>query len=396
MKKFIIAGILLCASSAFGFGWGGGSGGLPPTGNGSGLTGITAAQVGAVTSVVPDIVLPPKVYSVVGYETNIYTDNVIPNRNITYNWNIYETSKTLGVQQNERWTYNPVSAAGNSTVTVNIYRKDTDSVLATASTVLVSKAVTVGNGITRKALFIGDSTTANGSYTANLLTTFSGTEPMRLTLIGTKGSAGNLYEAINGKTVDFFYTDPTSPFYFSGAFNFSTYMSTNSFSLGSSDYVFINLGINDVYAGTDDATASTISAAARTQIEGMITSIHTYNSNIRIGITTAILPTMDQDGFAQSSFNGDPEWLHKRKMMKWNRGIVDQFSSRESVDNVYVVPLHINLNTAFNMEFAATTTPVNVGSSTSVLRQDDGVHPGNDGYKQIADSFYQFMKGQEN
>ena len=411
MKRIIIAMILCIPSLAMAFGWG--NQGSAPVSSVNGQTGavnVTAGQVGAVASVVPDIVLPPKVYCVVGNECNLYLDNIIPNRSIDYNFTVTPSNLNYGVQQNERWTFVSPSAVGNTTITVELYRKDTDSALTSATTTLVQTAATTGNGITRKALFIGDSTTAAGIYTSYLLTQFSGSEPMRISLVGTKGSAGNLYEGTSGWSVSDYYTglpqgNGSSPFCFGGtgnscsgggSFNFSTYLSTNAFSMAANDWVFIQLGINDVRSATNDSSTDALAATAVTRLEAMITNIHAYNSGIRIGISTAILPTTDQDGFATTSFNGDPKWLHKRKILRWNRAIVNSFSGRESIDNVFVVPLHVNLNTAKNMKYAATPLPVSAGSSTMTLRQDDGVHPDGNGYLQIKDSYYQILKSQEN
>ena len=57
------------------------------------------------------------------------------------------------------------------------------------------------------------------------------------------------------------------------------------------------------------------------------------------------------------------------------------------------MPTNVNLDTVNNMSRAA-ATPVNSQSAITVTRQNNGVHPATDGYEQIADTVWAFLKCQ--
>jgi lysophospholipase L1-like esterase len=335
----------------------------------------------------PDIVLPPTLYGLVGKECSVYFDNLI-NRNATdFNWN---ATCTVGQQQDERWTATP-GAAATTTLQLEAYLKNSETALATATASLVIKAASVGTGANRKILIIGDSTTANGIMVTELNTLF-GADAMDITCLGTKGTAGNLHEGISGWTANLFYTDVTSPFVFSGAFNFSTYMSTHGYA--GVDYVFINLGINDFFNHTSDSAVNTAWTTFSTKIEAMITNIRAYNAAIKIGICVTTPVSYSQDAFGDDYQCGQPRWRVKRNYTILARKVIDQFKARTGVDNVYLVPLITCLDTLHNMPFSASAT-WNSRTTMTTTRQHNGVHPDTVGYYQIADCYYYFLKGQE-
>jgi len=349
----------------------------------SAVTGLEADLGNAL-----DLVLPPTIYTVVGREMNVYFDNLIADDATDYRWDV---TCTQGLQQEERWTSGLAPTAGTTTITVAVHNKHNETPITSATASLVVKAAAAGTGVNRKCLFIGDSTTAGGITTGEVVTIFS-TDAMAVTLIGTKGTGANLHEGISGWTINKFYTDATSPFYFGGAFNFSTYMSTNGYS--GLNYVFINLGINDVFSKTSDAGVSQLATTMLAQLEAMITNIHTYDANIKIGLAVTTPPPYNNDAFGASYGCGQTRWRFKRNLLLWSRLLINQFQGREVADKVYLVPLSLNLDTVHNMLFN-TAAPWNSRTSLTTQRIYNGVHPDTPGYYQSADTYHAFLKGQE-
>jgi len=335
-----------------------------------------------------DIVLPPTIYSVAGKEANVYFDNLISKDASDYYWDV---TCTYGIQQQERWTSNLDATAATTTMTVSVYLKGEESPVASATAAYVQKAASAGTGLNRKVLVIGDSTTAAGSTTGELVNLFSA-DAMAITLLGTKGSGANKHEGISGWTVNLFYTDPSSPFYFGGAFNFSTYMSTNGYA--AVDWVLINLGINDVFGLTSDAAVDSAAATMISQLEAMILNIHVFDANVRIGIAVTTPPIATQDGFGTNYGCGQTRWRFKRNILRLARKLIDAFQGREATaSKVYIVPLLTCIDTLHNMD--QVTVAVNSRNTATVTRLNNGVHPDPKGYYQCADAYYYFLKGNE-
>ncbi len=329
--------------------------------------------------------LPSKIYSIVGQEVNIYFDNLIAGKAERYDWDVSVGS--IGTQQNERWTAIPIADnIGSHVMLIRAYEENEEVAANTGTTTLVVTDATVGTGVSKTCLFIGDSLIAANAYTSNLLTLFGENEPMDITLIGTQGISPNLHEGYGGKTIDWFYTHADSPFVFDGVFNFSQYMTTNSFA--SVDVVTIMLGINDVFSLNTDGAVALLITEAFAQLESIITSIKVFNVNVKIGIVLTVPPSIDQDAFGSNYGEGQTKWRYKRNNMLFVRNLIRQFDNRS---NIYCVPVNLNLDTKHNMSVDS-TTPWNSRTSATTIRQNNGVHPASEGYYQIADAFYYWLK----
>jgi lysophospholipase L1-like esterase len=339
-----------------------------------------------------DVVLPPTIYNVVDRETNIYFDNVI----LCDNLNNYQIDITcsIGQQLNECWRTD--GAAGTNALTLSVY-KDSYLVAKTVTSV-VSKAATVGNGVNRRCLVIGDSTTAGGEIVTEL-NVLAAADVMDLNFIGTKGSGANLHEGISGWSVHAFYTDVTSPFVSAGVFDFAAYMTANSYA--DLDHLIINLGINDVGNYTDDVALYTKIATILTELEAMITNIHAYDADIKIGLCVSIPPSYNQDSFGDDYFTGQTRWRAKRNHHLWAKKLIGQFTGR-TAELIYLVPIDTNIDIVNNMQYPVdgegnpVPVPVNArNTAITVVRQNNGVHPALTGYYQIADVIWAYLKSFE-
>lgn len=340
------------------------------------------------SSFVPEIKLPPTIYALVGKEVNVYFQNIF-NDDITK----YQVDVTcsVGVHQAERWTLIP-SATGTHTLTITIF-KDYAAVTS-ASASIVIKSSTVGTGITKKILFIGDSTTNDPNYSSEVVNLFGASEPMDITLLGTRGTAPALHEGRPGWTAKMYLENAdfggvTNAFYNAG-FSFSHYMTQQGYA--GVDYVCINLGINDTFSFTDDTSLQSEITLILSRLQTMIDSIKAYNSNIKIGMLATIPPSYSQDAFGKSYSNGQTQWRYKRNHFLWIKAYIDYFKSKEA-QGIFIVPVTTNLDTVNNMP--TETVPVNSRNSATIARQNNGVHPANIGYYQMADVFYYWIKSFE-
>lgn len=332
-----------------------------------------------------DMLLPKKIYTLLGKEMNIYLDNIFNSEDIK-DFYINVNSGMTGLKlQNERLNIVPTAAGNNNADFILTKNKTT---LKTLSTSIITKdGATVGAGLSKKCLFIGESTTEQLYYLQELKNLFDNDPAgMRIQLLGTRGTAPILHEGRSGWS----YTDyttlanksgVTNAFWDGTQFNFSNYMTTSG--LAVPNYVFICLGING--AGTDMATV-------QAKYDIMVNSIKAYNSNIKIGIMVTIPPAYTQDGFGKQTGLGAKRVGQKPYAFSVAKQLLTGYEGRES-ENIYIVPTNVNLDTINN--FPTEIVAANSRTTNTIVRQTDHVHPASSGYYQISDTLYYFMKCQE-
>lgn len=181
---------------------------------------------------------------------------------------------------------------------------------------------------------------------------------------------------------------PANPFWFSGAVNFSQYLSTNS--IATPDWVFIQLGINDVFAQVSDSAASTLADTKFTNLDILINSIKASDASVKIGVVIPPPPAATQDAFGANYLSGEARWRHKRNILIWARQLLLKYQGQEA-NRIYVVPANLNIDCVNNFPVGAAVA-VNSRNATTVVRQSNGVHPATSGYQQIADAVWSFLK----
>ena len=154
------------------------------------------------------------------------------------------------------------------------YEKYADVTFGSASEVTAS----------RKVLFIGDSITENLSY-LNPLKDLSDNGNYNLTFLGTQGTTikheGRGGWAAYNYVHDASYNGKANSFWDGSKFNFAWYISQNN--IDAPDYVFINLGTNDLIRGiTNPSDDEEVKSVVIPSYETIINSIHSYNANIPI------------------------------------------------------------------------------------------------------------------
>lgn len=236
-----------------------------------------------------------------------------------------------------------------------------------------------------------------GPASGELVTLDAADANTSLTLIGTKGSGANKHEGIGGFTVQRWHTPAGADIALNkfsnagAAFDFPYYLTNTSQTMASGDHVIINLGINDVFSCAGDRSVEATCTDAFARIEAMITSIQAAVPGIRVGIAVAIPPSAEQDSFGANYYAGTARTRYRRNNILWAKAIISQFRGRTG-SGVYLVPIHLGLDTINNMERAAASYVNSRNTSVQVTRQSNGVHPAASGYYQIADQIWAYLK----
>lgn len=334
---------------------------------------------------VPDLVMPAYVYGVQSRECNVYLDNLHFADSTEYLHDVL-SSGSYGTHQNERFTWTPSGAVGSGTLTVTVHDKRTGGQLASKTAQLRAAAASAGSGANKKVLVIGDSLISAGTITQTLID-IAATDVMAVNMLGTQGTGTNKHEGRGGWTIGQYVT-AGSPFYISGVVNFGQYLIDNS--IATPDWVFIHLGINDCFGQTTDAACSTLADAAFLNLDTLLTSIKAADANVKIGLLIPSPPSADQDAFGANYGVGQTRWRFKRNILIWARQLCLKYNGQEA-NRIYVVPSNTALDTVNNMSRAA-SAPINSRTATTSQRQNNGVHPATEGYRQIGDALWAFLK----
>ena len=341
-----------------------------------------------------DINIPSKLYALVGIEMNVYFENIVEE------WEKYKWDCTcdVGKQMERCFTVTPISTdAGNHTLTITATADD--GTVTTATTTLMVVATSAGDGTTETVILLGDSTTNYGIVEGKLLGNFED-DPMSITLAGTRGTSPNFHEGRDGWTLERYCTlaqDPGSssivnPFFNPTSQKFDAgYYFANSGVTGT-DWLMINLGINDVFGITSDTALASKIEDCFDYLDGMIESIHEADENIKIGVCLTIPPNHSQDAFGKAYNCGQNRNRYKRNNAKYVKALIDEYDNR-TAEGIYLVPIHVNLDTVYNMGMETISVNArNTGTTYSSPVGNGGVHPAESGYWQIADVYTAIIK----
>ena len=116
----------------------------------------------------------------------------------------------------------------------------------------------------------------------------------------------------------------------------------------------------------------------------------TYNSSIKIGIAIPTPPSYSQDSFAYSYGSATKGVFTKGFYMLFLKNYLKPLRDK-TAQLIWVLPYNTCLDTVNNMSLTS-SIPANSRSSINVTRQNNGVHPGDTGYLQIADVLYAWIK----
>lgn len=353
---------------------------------------VTLSETTAFTT---EMVLPSKLAFLQDKQFDIMVNNILyrgSSKNVGFKQ--VGSSTLYATPYEDRYRIKQPSAVNNGMATFRLQLQNEcayDKQPADQSDILsksiqyVAVAKTQGSGTTKKVMFIGDSITANGIYPNEVVSLFSN-DPMGVELIGTLGQSAK-HEGRGGWSAKDYctkdsYSTYTNAFWNSttGKFDFSYYMSNNNFS--GVDYVFILLGINDVYTATKPLNAARYDEIISYYNE-MITSIRAYDSNIKIFIG---LPIMPANSAFSNSYNHE---IVKAERLGLIQRLIQEYDNRES-EGFVVVPVYCVVDT--ERDFPTESRPICARDSSTEEYVTDETHPKTQGYYKIADVMYTYIK----
>lgn len=230
---------------------------------------------------------------------------------------------------------------------------------------------------------------AGGTMLTYLKTLFDA-DAMTLAFVGTEGIAPVLHEGISGKTAAYWATDNSNALFDGGgSLNIAGYMSSNGLSMAASDWVFLNLGINDVFSQSTDTGADSVATSMSAHYETLITAFQAYEAALRFAISIPIPPTSQQDAFGSNYLSSQTSLRQKANMLRLAKKLITDFSGREG-EGIYLCPINMGIDPKWG--FPYTTESASSRSSEQIMRWTNGVHPNASGYGQIADQLFAFLK----
>ena len=231
---------------------------------------------------------------------------------------------------------------------------------------------------------IGDSLT-NGKYWLNEVRTLSDN---KVSYVGTRGNTeGVKHEGRSGFTSKGYLTaqdygfenEGVHPFWNGSKFSWSYYKTNSGIN---PDAVQIFLGTNDLFGNT---TAETFSENIKT----MVDDIRSTDANIPLFIVMTIL-TGNQNGLGkQQSTDGFASYKGKYKYAldcKFIKAMELLYDTLKDYENLYFVPLTECHDNEYN--FGAVETAVNPRAIQKEFMPNEGIHPQQQGYEQMADVMY--------
>lgn len=224
-----------------------------------------------------------------------------------------------------------LSGKGNGSGFARLYLTDDSKYDVFANLVYEQTIAKTG---TKKVLFIGDSMTENLCY-INALKTISDNGNYKISFLGTQGTS--LKHEGRGGWAAYNYCNDASAysknnsFWDGSKFNFSWYMQNSGIAVP--DYIFINLGANDMLRGiTNLNDEAEMERVIITSYQTMIDSIRQYSSTIPIVLW--LPPTR--------SLAGRNNHIAIDKCLRANKWLINKFDKTSYIsDRVYLMHTYL-------------------------------------------------------
>lgn len=352
------------------------------------------------------MILPKHIYVVPGIESNVYFDNAVLVINPA-NY-IFDVHCSIGHTQNERWTITAKDKqVGEYSFKLNVLNQNNEIVASQESKLhVIPNEAGVGKKIS--LLMIGDSLTHASAYPKHIVQLSKNTKGLEIKLVGShnpKKEEGLLHEGYGGWTAVRFVTHFTetartghyhhrgSPFLYRDnkdekpKLDFVRYCKEFNDSKAP-DYVTIFLGPNDVYRCTD-ANIENVTDTMIEHLDILVKMIHDYSGTTKIGLMLPVPASASQDAFGTGSGRRQTRWQYKRNQHRLIERMLAHYNSSKIVS---VIPTHLNIDTVHNYPMGEVTWNSRVQLKT--MRQNNAVHPNTNGYHQIGDSVFSWLKSE--
>ena len=349
------------------------------------------------------MILPADVNAVVGHEISIYFDNIVLARDTKSL--VFDVNCSKGRQDEERWRFTPVAGdVGDFALSISVLDAEMKP-LAQGSATLHVTAADAGAGKDVSLMIVGDSLTHASVYPEELLNLCKGDNGPNLRLVGTfhpnpNQPPGVVHEGYGGwawRTFCTQWTDGDGPLAKSQflrlkdgkpVLDFQAYCDRVNGGKGP-DYITVFLGCNDNFGANEQTIEASINDMFR-WADMLLAEFKRVRPDTQIGILFPTPPAASQDAFGSNYLCGQTRWQYVRNQHRVVERMTEKWGGKE-IDGIFLVPSHINLDTVHN--YPVSKEPANARSGETIARQINGVHPSAEGYWQIADSIYYWLKG---
>jgi lysophospholipase L1-like esterase len=155
------------------------------------------------------------------------------------------------------------------------------------------------------------------------------------------------------------------------------------------DAITIHLIPNDVFTATDETIETRVEKMLGFY-DMLINEFHRVRKDTRVGVVLTAPPSRSQDGFRNYIGAGrQTRWQYRRNHHRALERVVQRYGGREK-EYIFLVPSYVNFDA--DHHYPTREAPVNARSSEVVVRVHNGTHPSPEGYQQIADSIYCWLK----
>ncbi|HJN13999.1 MAG TPA: hypothetical protein QGH10_00835 [Armatimonadota bacterium] len=367
---------------------------------------LVVAVASAVTSIAQTNVrpvLPPDVYATVGHEVNIYFDNVVlvARRGDV----LFDVTCAKGRQDEDRWRFTPKPEdIGDHPLTLTVIDAEMNVLAESEATVHVASA-DAGAGKAISLMCVGDSLTHASAYPKELWRLFGAEGTTAAKLVGTHHPMDSLpaevvHEGYGGWSWQLFCTRWTdgddvrarSPFLRlegeTPILDFQAYCDTNNEGTGP-DFITVLLGCNDTFSATEEDIEARIDTMFG-HADTLLAEFQAVRPDTQIGLLLLLPPAASQDAFGSNYTCGQTRWQYRRNQHRVVERMTEKFAGREA-ENIWLLPAHLNVDTVNN--YPTRAEPANARTETVTARQANGVHPSTEGYLQIADTIYAWLRG---
>ena len=359
------------------------------------------------------LLLPEKIYAVPGVETNVYFENIV--RVINPDNYIFEARAPKGRWDEKRWSFTPTDKdTGSFTLTINVLGEK--GLLASKNVTVVVSPRNAGAGKKLSILVIGDSLTNATVYPTQIHSHFKKPGNPKLKMIGSHAGSGRVvkkdgvaHEGYGGWAWSTFSTKwmddakfakltkrrdivyARSPFLAKkdGKVVFDLQGYFKRLNNGKApDIITFQLGVNDVFSANDANVDKVIDNILK-NMDKLLSEMRKAAPNAVFGVGLPTAGCFTQDGFGKNYAARHSRWQYKKNQHRLVERMMQKFAKNNPY-NVQIVPVYLNLDCENN--FPLVSVPVNAGNRRKITRLNNGVHPSADGYRQIGDTFYCWMK----
>jgi lysophospholipase L1-like esterase len=154
------------------------------------------------------------------------------------------------------------------------------------------------------------------------------------------------------------------------------------------DFITVFLGCNDTFGAKDDNIEAQINRMFKCA-DTLIAEFRKISKDTQIGLLLLVPPAATQDAFGSNYKCGQTRWQYRRNQHRVVERQIEKYENREK-ENVFLIPAYLNIDCVNN--FPKKTEALNSRNDTKISRDCNGVHPAKEGYLQIADSVYAWLK----